>query len=55
MNKALQWLIGIWGGVGRVQETFSPFNIINWVMEVALLSPALLVAWRLERCEQRAI
>jgi hypothetical protein len=46
---------GFWGGLGRVQETYSPFNIVNWIMEVVLLSPALLAAWLLERRKSRAI
>lgn len=40
---------GFWEGVARVQDTYSPFNIINWVVEVVLLSPALVTAWWLER------
>ncbi|MUZ61429.1 hypothetical protein [Agrobacterium vitis] len=54
MNKALQWLIGIWvaiaalvnvvpiagmfmhdgfwGSLGRVQDTYSPFNIFNRII-----------------------
>lgn len=46
---------GFWGGLGRVQHTYSPFNIVNWIMEVVLLSPALLAAWLLERRKSRAI
>lgn len=45
---------GFWGGLGRVQDTYSPFNIINWIMEVVLLAPALLAAWWLEKRKQRA-
>lgn len=45
---------GFWGGLGRVQHTYSPFNIFNWIMEVVLLSPALAAAWWLERRKQRA-
>ncbi|MGV2137406.1 hypothetical protein ACQZ45_05435 [Agrobacterium sp. 16-2014-1-2a] len=40
---------GFWGGVNRMQETYSPFNIFNWIMEVLLLSPALVAAWWLEK------
>jgi uncharacterized membrane protein len=46
---------GFWGGLGRVQDTYSPLNIFNWIMEVVLLSPALLAAWLLERRKSRAI
>lgn len=44
---------GFWGGLGRVQDTYSPFNIFNWIMEVLLLTPALLAAWWLEKRKQR--
>ena len=40
---------GFWGGISQVQDTYSPFNLINWIMELALLSPALLALWWLER------
>lgn len=36
---------GFWGGLSRMQDTYSPFNIFNWIMEVLLLSPALFAAW----------
>ncbi len=76
MNRALQWFIGIWGGMvllvnvaavagmfaqdgfwdglSHVQDTYSPFNILNWVFELVLLSPALVAAWWLDRRKQRA-
>jgi hypothetical protein len=40
---------GFWDGLARVQDTYSPFNIGNFVMEIILLSPALIAAWWLER------
>jgi formate hydrogenlyase subunit 3/multisubunit Na+/H+ antiporter MnhD subunit len=40
---------GFWGGLGQLQETFSPYNIVNYVMEIVLLSPALLAFWWQER------
>lgn len=43
---------GFWGGLSRLQDTYSPFNIFNWIMEVVLLSPSLLAAWWLERRKQ---
>lgn len=45
---------GFWGGIGRVQETYSPFNIGNFIMEIVLFSPALLASWWLQRRQQRA-
>ena len=44
---------GFWGGIGRMQDTYSPFNISNYIMEALLLSPALLAAWWLERRKQK--
>jgi hypothetical protein len=32
---------GSWAGWQRVADVYSPFNPINWLMEVVLLSPAL--------------
>jgi len=40
---------GFWEGLSRVQDTYSPFNIINYVMEVVLISPALAAFWWQER------
>ncbi|NEK54590.1 hypothetical protein GUK36_35100 [Rhizobium leguminosarum] len=45
---------GFWSGLSRVQGTYSPFNIFNWIMEVLLLSPAMLAAWWLDRRKQNA-
>jgi uncharacterized membrane protein len=30
-----------WGGMQKVWDIYSPFNIINWVVELATLSPAI--------------
>ena len=36
-----------WDGLTRVRETYSPFNISNFVMEMVVLSPALgALYWR---------
>lgn len=45
---------GFWGGLGAVRDTYSPFNIVNWIMEVVLLTPALLATWWLVKRKQRA-
>lgn len=45
---------GFWDGLSRVQDIYSPFNIFNWIMEVLLLSPALLAAWWLDRRKHSA-
>ncbi|TBB97187.1 hypothetical protein ELH39_07990 [Rhizobium ruizarguesonis] len=46
---------GFWGGLARVQDTFSPFNIFNWIMEVILFAPAILASMWLERRKSRAL
>jgi len=41
---------GFWAGLGRVAEIYSPFNVINYLAELALLSPALgAYLWREKR------
>ncbi|WP_425417017.1 hypothetical protein [Oricola indica] len=40
---------GFWGGLAQMREIFSPFNIINYIAEILLLSPALGAYWWLER------
>ena len=30
-----------WEGLGRIADTYSPFNVINFVMEIILFSPAI--------------
>lgn len=39
----LAGLIGIWmsDGFSRVQEIFSPFNVINWIVIIVFLSPSI--------------
>lgn len=42
-----------WAGLGRVQDTYSPFNIFNWIAELILISPAIgAVIWR-DRCRSK--
>src|ERR1700732_1635502 len=39
--------VTVWEGWMRVKETYSPFNISNFVMEMVVLSPALgALYWR---------
>lgn len=45
---------GFWGCLSRLQDIYSPFNIFNWIMEVLLLSPALLAARWLDRRKHSA-
>lgn len=40
---------GFWGGWATIQDTYSPFNYLNVLMEIILLSPALLAYWWRER------
>jgi len=35
------YLHGIGGGIAYIQETYSPFNVVNYVMEIVALSPAI--------------
>lgn len=52
MDRALLWFVRIWVGVAidRVADLYSPFNLINWLMEVVLISPALgAYAWLEQR------
>ena len=35
------WLHGFGGGISYVQEIYSPFNVINYIVSVVVLSPAL--------------
>ena len=37
----------LWAELGKIQETYSPFNVWNWLAEVISLSPALgAMVWR---------
>lgn len=42
-----------WHGWLRVSEIYSPFNVINYAMEVALISPAIGAYIWLERRRKR--
>lgn len=43
-----------WDAWQRVTETYSPFNVINYAMEVALISPAIgAYIWRERRRERQ--
>jgi uncharacterized membrane protein len=40
----------VWDGVQKVQEIYSPFNIINWIVELVTWSPAIgAYVWRERR------
>lgn len=38
-----------WGGLARVQEVYSPFNFINYFLELALFAPAIAAFWWRDR------
>jgi hypothetical protein len=40
-------------GWDKVQEIFSPYNVINYIAEIILVSPALGAQWWLERRRQK--
>jgi hypothetical protein len=44
---------GFWAGWLRVTEIYSPFNVINWLAEVALFSPAIGALYWLQRRQDR--
>ena len=45
-----------WAGVAKIQDTYSPFNVINWLVELVSLSPALgAMLWRDRRRKAAAI
>lgn len=35
---------GLWHGLGRLWAIYSPFNILNWLVTMAVLLPGLLLA-----------
>ena len=38
------------GGLQEVREIYSPLNVINWLLELVILSPALVAyVWRERR------
>ncbi|SBV99189.1 conserved hypothetical protein [uncultured Alphaproteobacteria bacterium] len=44
------YLYGFSGGIDYIQETYSPYNLINFVVEIISLSPALIAyLWREKR------
>ena len=40
-------------GWERVQETYSPWNVWNWGLNMVLISPAILVYWLRDRRRKR--
>jgi hypothetical protein len=42
-----------WAGWWRVTEIYSPFNVINWLAELAMLSPAIGAIYWLQRRKGR--
>jgi hypothetical protein len=38
-----------WAGFEKVREVYGPFNIWNWLFEIAILSPALIALTWLDR------
>jgi hypothetical protein len=43
-----------WAGWWRVTEIYSPFNVINWIAELVLISPAIGALYWLQRRQARA-
>ena len=40
----------VWAGIAKIQDTYSPLNLWNWIAEVVSLLPALgALAWRNRR------
>lgn len=49
------YLRGLGGGIEYIQEIYSPFNIINYILIVITLSPAIgAYYWRNKRRERDA-
>jgi hypothetical protein len=49
------WLHGFGAGISYVQEIYSPFNVVNYAVTLAMLSPAIgAYCWREKRREKRA-
>ena len=39
-----------WQALQKVKEIYSPFNVMNWLLELLILSPALVAyVWRERR------
>jgi hypothetical protein len=45
---------GFWTGWGTIQEWYSPFNIVTHLLNLLLVSPALIAAWAKDRLSKRA-
>lgn len=37
-----------WDGMNAVWDTYSPYNVTNWIVEIIALSPALAITWWLD-------
>lgn len=44
---------GFWEGISQIQADFSPYNVANIILQLVLLSPALLAFWWRDRCRAR--
>lgn len=44
-----------WSGWTRVTETYSPFNVVNWIAEVVSLLPAIGAYMWLEKRRKRRL
>lgn len=49
------YLYGFSGGVSYIQEIYSPFNVVNYIVSVVVLSPAIgAFLWRNKRRAKQA-
>lgn len=45
LNAVMGFVVeGFFGGLSRLQETYSPFNIMNWLVTVIAIVPAIIAA-----------
>jgi hypothetical protein len=44
---------GVVEGAGNIMSWYSPFNVASWIVNVVLLSPALICYWLMERDQPR--
>ena len=50
------YLHGFGGGISYIQEIYSPFNVINYIVTVVALSPAIgAYFWREKRRQRRLL
>jgi uncharacterized membrane protein len=50
------FLHGFSGGISYIQEIYSPFNVINYIVAAVTLSPAIgAYYWREKRRQKRAL